>query len=179
MFKMPSEQELSERGGLPLPEDDYLAEVVEVTIDPDNVNPFPPYNTRDQLKVKFAIMSFADGSDLVDIDGNPVESFMLTSFIDPTRVGMKPQPSRARKFFAACMGVPLGSSIQIKGPEELIGKTLIVGTINKPGKEVGQLWTRAADYRPVKRVRPGKNAENAPLSINNVTAEPLEAEVTF
>lgn len=162
MFKMPSAEELAERAGAPLPEDEYLAEVTEVTIDKDNVNPYTK-EVRDQLKVKFNVISFADGSELVDLEGNPLDSYTLTTFIDPSKVGMKPQVSKARKFFTSAMGVPVGSAIEISGPDELIGKKLIIGTVNKPAKDNPSVqYTRAQDFKSVKKQRPERKAP-APL----------------
>lgn len=159
---MPSAEELAERAGAPLPEDEYLAEVTQVEIDKDNINPYTK-EKRDQLKVKFNVISFADGTELVDNDGNALEGYTLTSFIDPTKVGMKPQVSRARKFFTSVMGVPVGSAIDISGPEELIGKRVIIGTVNKPAKDnPSVLYTRIQDYKPVKKQRPERRAP-APL----------------
>ena len=161
MFRMPSAEELAERAGAPLPEDEYLAEVVEVTIDKDNVSPYTGQK-RDQLKVKFNILSFADGTELLDTDGNPLENYTLTTFIDPSKVGMKPQVSKARKFFTSAMGVAVGSAIELSGPEELIGKRLIIGTINKPAKEnPNVLYTRAQDFKSIKKQRPERKP--APL----------------
>lgn len=163
MFRMPSAEELAERAGSPLPEDEYLAEIAEVTIDKDNYNPYTK-ETRDQLKVKFKLHSFSDGTELVDINGKALNEYTLTAFIDPSKVGMKPQVSRARKFFTAAMGVPVGSAIDVSGPDELIGKTLIIGTINKPSKDNPQvLYTRAQDYKPVKKQRPARQAP-APIT---------------
>jgi hypothetical protein len=160
---MPSAEELAERAGSPLPEDEYLAEVTEVTIDKDNVNPYTK-EVRDQLKVKFTIHSFADGTELVDVEGKPLDSYTLTAFIDPSKVGMKPQVSRARKFFTAAMGVPVGSAIDISGPDELIGKRLVIGTINKPSKDNPNVsYTRAQDYKPIKKQRPVRQAP-APIT---------------
>lgn len=173
MFRMPSAEELAERAGAPLPEDEYLAEVTEVTIDKDNVSPYTG-EKRDQLKVKFTVISFADGSELVDNEGNALESYTLTAFIDPSKVGMKPQVSRARKFFTSVMGVPVGSAIDISGPEELIGKRLIIGTINKPAKDNPNVkYTRAQDYKPVKKQRPERKA---PAPITPVTEDETASE---
>lgn len=170
MFNMPSAEELALRAGVPIPEDEYLAEVTEITIDKDNVSPFTG-EKRDQLKVKFTLLSFSDGSELVDTTGAPLETYVLTAFIDPTRVGMKPQPSRARKFFTAAMGVPLSSAIQLSGPEDLIGKRLIIGTVNKPGKDnPGSLYTRATDYKPIRKERPARRAP-APLVTDSTDDE--------
>lgn len=178
MFKMPSAEELAERAGAPLPEDEYLAEVTEITIDKDNVNPYTK-EVRDQLKVKFNVISFADGSELVDNEGTPLDGYTLTAFIDPSKVGMKPVVSRARKFFTSVLGVPVGSAIDIAGPEELIGKKLIIGTINKPSKDnPSVVYTRAQDYKPVKKQRP----ERKPAPLIQATANTDDSgdeEVTF
>lgn len=173
MFNMPSAEELALRAGAPLPEDEYLAEVTEVTIDKDNISPYTK-EKRDQLKVKFNVISFADGSELVDISGNPLESYTLTTFIDPSKVGMKPQISKARKFFTSALGVPVGAGINLSGPDDLIGKRLIIGTINKPSKDNPSVsYTRAQDFKPVKKQRP----ERRPTPL--VQTEADEEEVAF
>lgn len=173
MFRMPSAEELAERAGAPLPEDEYLAEVIEVTIDKDNINPYTQ-EKRDQLKVKLNILSFADGTELVDVDGNPLESYTLTTFIDPTKVGMKPQISKARKFFTSAMGVPTGSAIQLSGPEDLIGKRLIVGTLNKPSKDnPSVLYTRAQDFKSTKKQRPERRTSTPLVQAEDEGDEPV------
>ena len=161
-FRMPSAKEMAENSIFPLlPEDEYLGTVVSYEFQPQKPNPFG--DPRDQYLFKVRLESFADGSPLEDEKGEPVKGeFVLNAFIDHNRLGMIPQPSKARKFFAALLRQPVGESIEIENfPDDLMGKTLFVATVNKPGKEPGQMFTRPQDYRPVKIERKRRQAEEA------------------
>lgn len=159
-FRAPSAKEMAENSNFPtLPEDEYLGTVTGYEFQPQHPNPFG--DPRDQYLFKVRLESFADGSPLEDIKGEPVKDFELRAYIDHNRIGMIPQPAKARKFFAALLRQPVGDTIEIENfPDELIGKTLYVATANKPGKEGGE-FTRPADYRPIKieRKRKGATAE--------------------
>lgn len=149
-FRVQSAKEMAENSNFPvLPEDEYLGTVLSYEFQPQKPNPFG--DPRDQYLFKVRLDSFADGSPLEDKEGNEVKGdFVLNAFIDHNRLGMIPQPSKARKFFAALMRQPVAEAIEIENfPDELIGKQLYVATINKPGKEGGE-FTRPQDYRPVK-----------------------------
>lgn len=158
-FRAPSAKEMAENSNFPLlPEDEYLATVMSYEFQPQKPNPFG--DPRDQYLFKVRLDTFADGSPLEDTDGKKMNGdFVLNSFIDHNRLGMIPQPSKARKFFAAILRQPVGDSIEIENfPEDLIGKTLLVATMNKPGKEGGE-FTRPADYRAIKIERKRRSAE--------------------
>ena len=158
-FRMPSAKEMAENSNFPLlPEDEYLGTVTSYEFQPQKPNPFG--DPRDQYLFKVRLESFADGSPLEDTDGKEVKSeFVLNAFIDHNRLGMIPQPSKARKFFAALLRQPVGDSIEIENfPDDLVGKQLLVATMNKPGKEGGE-FTRPADYRAIKIERKRKAAE--------------------
>lgn len=159
-FRVPSAKEMAENSNFPtLPEDEYLGTVTSYEFQEQKPNPFGP--PRDQYLFKVRLESFADGSPLEDTKGEPVKGdFTLNAFIDHNRIGMIPQPSKARKFFAALMRQPVGDPIEIANfPDDLIGKSLYVATANKPGKEAGVEFTRPADYRAIKIERKRKSAE--------------------
>jgi len=169
-FRVPSAKEMAENSNFPLlPEDEYLGTVTSYEFQPNKPNPFG--DPRDQYLFKVRLESFVDGSPLEDTKGEPVTGdFTLNAFIDHNRIGMIPQPSKARKFFAALLRQPVGDAIQIENfPEDLIGKTLYVATANKPGKEGGE-FTRPADYRPIKieRKRGAAAAEPEPVKADEV-----------
>ncbi len=158
-FRVPSAKEMAENSNFPtLPEDEYLGTVTSYTFQEKVQNPFG--DPRDQYLFKIRLESFADGSPLEDTKGEEVkEDFTLNAFIDHNRIGMIPQPSKARKFFAALMRQPVGDPIEIANfPDDLIGKQLFVATVNKAGKEVGVEFTRPADYRAIKIERKRKGA---------------------
>lgn len=161
-FRAPSAKEMAENSNFPvLPEDEYLGTVVSYEFQEKVPNPFG--DPRDQYKFKVRLESFADGTPLEDIKGEPIKGeFVLNAFIDHNRIGMIPQPSKARKFFAALLRQPVGDTIEIENfPDDLIGKTLYVATANKPGKEAGVEFTRPADYRPIKIERNRRRAAAA------------------
>ena len=155
---MPSQEELAKRGGdfKLLPEDEYVLEVKEISINKDQRNPYND-EVRDTLTVKTKPIKFADGSPLVDIDGEDVpDDKLIFDFIDPTKVGMKPQPSKARKFFTAALGLPIGSGFDLDDYDDLLGKRLIGTVIVKDasGDKAAQnkvTGYRAIPKRPVRR----------------------------
>lgn len=180
-FRAPSAKEMAENSNFPLlPEDEYLATVLSYEFQPQKPNPFG--DPRDQYLFKVRLDSFADGSPLEDTDGKPVTSeFVLNSFIDHNRLGMIPQPSKARKFFAAILRQPVGDSIEIENfPDDLVGKQLLVATMNKPGKEGGE-FTRPADYRAVKieRKRRSAAAEETEEKTDGASFEIDDDEIKF
>jgi hypothetical protein len=175
-FRAPSAKEMAENSNFPvLPEDEYLGTVTGYEFQEKVPNPFG--EPRDQYKFKIRLESFADGAPLETREGEEVKGeFTLNAFIDHNRIGMIPQPSKARKFFAALLRQPVGDTIEIENfPDDLVGKTLYVATANKPGKEAGVEFTRPADYRPIKIERNRKRAaaaeESEPVAVTEADDE--------
>ena len=141
-----------------LPDDEYKAEVTSVAFDSKEGKPAGLYGpAQDQYIFDLKILSFADGSDLEDTEGKPVEDFTLRTFINHNKMGMVPQPSKARKFMAAILQQPLGNRIEVENfPDDFIGKQLFVSTINKK-TDKGE-WTRVQDFRPLRIVRRTRSA---------------------
>lgn len=170
---MPSAEELAQRGGefKNLPEDEYVLEVKEITVNADQKN---PYNgeVRDTLTVKLRPIKFADGTPLVDVDGDDVpDDKLIWDFIDPTKVGMRPQPSKARKFFTAALGLDIKSGFEVDDYDDLVGARLI-GTViireasgDKPEQNKVTAY-RAIPKRPARRAVEDTEgeAEEAPKS---------------
>jgi hypothetical protein len=168
-FVAGSAKELAEQSNFALlPDDEYLATVTGYEFLENAPNPFG--DPRDQYKFKLKLESFADGAALEDVKGEPIKGdYVLNAFIDHNRIGMIPQPSKARKFFAALLRQPIGDRISIEDfPDELVGKQLFVATATKPGKDGGE-FTRVADYRPIKIER--KRSRN-----NEATVQATEAD---
>ena len=183
-FRVPSAKELAENNNFPvLPEDEYLGTIVGYEFQPQRPSPWNPEELRDQYLFKVRLESFADGSPLEDNKGEPLtEPFILNAFIDHKRIGMITQPSRARKFFAALLRQPVGDSVEIENfPDELVGKTLYVSTLNKAGKEAGVEFTRAADYRPIKieRKRRGAASEKTEEAAPEPEADDTGDDIQF
>lgn len=178
-FRAPSAKEMAENSNFPLlPEDEYLGTVLSYEFQPQKPSPWNPAELRDQYLFKVRLESFADGSDLEDTEGKAITGdFVLNAFVDHNRLGMVPQPSRARKFLAALLQQPIGDAIEIENfPDDLLGKQLYVATQNKPGKEGGE-FTRPADYRPLKINRKrGSTAPATEESTPEVTADAAQIE---
>ena len=156
---MPSGEELAKQKGdfQLLPEDEYVFEFKSYDINKDQKNPYND-EVRDTLTVKLTPIKFADGSELVDTEGNDVKDDKLVfDFIDPTKIGMKPQPSKARKFFTACLGVPVGSGFDIDDYDDLLGARLIGTVIVKNHPEKGD-QNRVTGYRTIPK-RPTKRTK--------------------
>ncbi len=163
-FRAGSADEMAETAGefALLPNDEYLATVTSMTFDSAAGKPATQYGpAQDQYVAALNLTTFADGSALEDTDGNSLPDYDLRVWINHNKMGMVPQPSKARKFFAACLGQPLANSIEIANfPDDLIGKKLYVSTLNKK-TEKGE-WTRAQDFRPLKIER--KRAAAQPVA---------------
>ena len=178
---MPSGEELAKQKGdfQLLPEDEYVLEVKEIAINKDQRNPYND-EVRDTLTVKFAPIKFADGQELVDTEGNDVKDDKLVfDFIDPTKIGMKPQPSKARKFFTACLGVAVGSGFNIDDYGDLIGSRVIGSIVVKNHPEKGDqnkvTSYRARPARPTRKAAPVEETETEDAA----TEAPAKAERTL
>lgn len=153
-WSAPSEEELEGQGGDydTLPEDEYIAVVRGIEVKPNQPNKFPsksdPDPLHDMLVVKAEALSFANGDVLVDINDAELEGGVpFQAWLNPKKVGMIPQPSNTRKFFAAVLGQPVGDPISVPDYAALIGKQFIVSL--KPNGS----YNNAKDYRPLRRSR--------------------------
>lgn len=181
VFRAASAEELAERGDfVNLPDDEYLATVSAMEFDSAEGKPATLYGpAQDQYKVTLDIKSFADGSPLEDTDGNPVESFQIRTWINHNKIGMVPQPSKARKFFAACLGQPIANAIEIANfPDDLIGKQLYVSTINNKSAK-GGTFTNAQDFRPLRINRAGRNRSQEVTVNAQSEADETSDEIQF
>ena len=162
-FSAPSEEELANRPSeFPVvAEDEYIVKITAWELKKDMLNKFAKEGepkTHDMLKFSLDVLSFANGDDLLDIDDEvpegPVRSNVL---LDPKKVGMIPQPSKTRKFFAAALGQPVGDRIDIDSYDELIGKTLIATL--KPNNG----YNNPTDFRAIRRSRTRGTTPKGPV----------------
>lgn len=144
-----------------LPPDDYIVEVKEIVIQKDQIDIYSKDGRkRDTLQVRCRVISFANGDTLVDENGDDVnDERLFFAFVDPTRVGLVPQPSFARKFFAAALGMQVEDRIELDSYDDLIGKRMIAVAIIKPNQK-GVKKNKVVDFRPIRR-RPARKAEAA------------------
>lgn len=174
-ISIPSESEYAENRQSDFslfPADDYILEVSSVTIQKDKVDIFSKENrVYDGLEVRFRVISFANGDELVDEDGNDIHPQRVPLFFDwfdPERVGLKPQPAKARKFFAYATGVELEDRIDIEDFQSLVGKRLI-GVVIIKASAAGIKRNKISDYRPIrtrraKAVAPATQAPESKLA---------------
>lgn len=161
------------------PADDYILQVLSVTERPNRVDIFDknvPQRTYTDLEIRFTIVSFANGDEIVDEDGAEVHEARTPLFfdwIDPTRTGLKPQPSKARKFFAYATGVALEDRIDIEDFQSLVGKRLIGVVIIKPNAK-GERKNKVTDYRPIRARRGRAAAEVAAAPVVDLTEKAKE-----
>lgn len=144
-----------------LPPDDYIVEVKEIVIQKDQIDIYSKEGRkRDTLQVRCRVISFANGDTLVDENGDDVnDERLFFAFVDPTRVGLVPQPAFARKFFAAALGMQVEDRIELEDYDDLIGKRMIAVAIIKPNQK-GVKKNKVVDFRPIRR-RPARKAEVA------------------
>jgi hypothetical protein len=137
-----------------LPEDDYIVEIKEVQVQKNQVDLYRKDAdgnniVRDTLKVLLRPISFLDGGELVDEHGDPVgDDRLFFGFIDPTHVGLLPVPARARKFFAAALGVAVDDEIDLEDFKDLEGKRLVASVVHNNGKH------KVTDYRILRQRKP-------------------------
>lgn len=177
---IPSEEELQASGGdfALMPEDLYVVEVIRRTdknglVTPDTVEQPNPYNKtedfpggvpRPVLNVALKAISFANGDELVDENGDvPQRDVLFFSFLDTTKVGLKPRPSNFRKFITAAFGQKPEASVNIDSWDELVGKRLIVVIKHNNGKH------KVDDYQPIRARRRAAAAE--PKATNDANSD--------
>lgn len=149
-----------------LPEENYVLEIAEIEVQKDKTSQF---NTtpHDEWKVRLKVISFADGTPAYYEDGSepePGRDIRLTTFIDPTKKGMVPRPSKARKFLTAALGVPTEGRIELNSVEDLIGKRLVGRVVHKKDTK-GVTRDRLDDFmalraRPARRPAAAKATED-------------------
>jgi len=196
---IPSADELAASGGdfALMPEDLYVVEVIEREtkdglVTPNTVmqpNPykkteeFPNGEPREVLNVALKAISFANGDELVDENGDvPGRDVLFFAFLDTTKVGLKPRPSNFRKFITAANGLKAEESVSIDSWSDLIGKRLIVLIKHNNGKH------KVDDYQPIRsrrRAAAKPAAEAAPAAeasdeaINEKAKEVFGEDVSF
>jgi hypothetical protein len=156
-----------------VPEEEYILEVREIEIQKDKTSQFNP-TPHDEWLVRFTVISFGDGTPAYYEDGSEPEAgqtIRLTTFIDPTKKGMVPRPSKARKFLTAALGLPTESRIELDSVEDLIGKRLIGRVIHKKDGK-GVVRDRLDDFRAISRRPPRRGAAAAaPKATEEVEAD--------
>jgi hypothetical protein len=185
-YSIPSEKDYEEQGGGTsdfklLPADDYIVEVAQVTEQPNKKDIFadaekPRFYLG--LEVRLKPISFSNGDELVDEDGGDIVGTPLFfDWLDTERVGLKPQPAKARKFFAAALGVPVEDRIDLDDFQDLVGKRLVAVVITKPNAK-GVRKNKVSDYRPIRnRGRRAAAAETAAPAPQTAPAGPLPNQV--
>lgn len=164
-WSAPSEDAMNaDREFTTLAEDEYIAKVLSIDLRTDVANNFPSKGdsdpTHDMLLLKGEVLSFADGEELVDINGDALEEgdvVTFTTWLNPKKRGMIPQPSKTRKAFAAILGQSVGDPIEIENFADLAGKTFIVSLKPENG------YNNAKDFRPHKRVRARATTPKGPV----------------
>ncbi len=173
-WNAPSEEDLEAGGDFTtLPEDEYIAKVVSIDIAKDQPNRFPskgdPNPVHDMLVLHGEALTFADGETLVDVEERLVEGAVpFQVWLNPTKRGMIPQPSKTRKAFAAILGQSVGEPIDIGNFQELVGKTFIVSLKPENG------YNNAKDFRPIKRARTRGTTPKGPVDGDELVARAKE-----
>jgi len=165
-----------------LPEDDYIVEVKEIEVKHNVPNKFDPEKAPgDRWTVKLRAISFSNGDDLVDVDGNPPDGERLFfTFLDPARKGLVPRPSKTRRFIAAALGQNIEDRIELGDIDELVGKRLNVTIIHRNG------YANPDEFRPIRKrtvkkaddvdVKQEADAKLAPAATAPVAAEEIFAD---
>lgn len=154
-----------------LPEENYVLEISSIEIEKDKTSQFSP-TPHDEWKVRLRVISFADGTAAYFEDGSepePGRDISLMTWIDPTKKGMVPRPSKARKFLTAALGLPVEARIELRSIEDLIGKRFVGRVIHKQdSKKV--MRDRLDDFMPL-RARPSRRPAPAATPTADVEAD--------
>lgn len=153
-FKVPSAEEYDQpkaKYGL-LGEAEYK---VKIDSYQRQENQIGQYNTdgHDTFRIYLKPLESVDDpdTDLVDVDGEVIDpEKYVTFFFDPTKMGLKPQPSKSRKFLAAALQQPITQGFSAKSPEDALDQIL--------GKELIAYVSIKGEYNNVMDVRPAKRA---------------------
>lgn len=164
-----------------LPEDFYLLQIKSIEIQKDKTSQWQP-EAHDEWKVGFTVISFQNGEPVYYQDGTepePGNDPYLVTFINPTKKGMVPRPSKARKFLTSALGLDVGARIELDSPEQLIGKRLIGRLIHKPDTKNPKMQRdRLEDFLPVRqRARPATAVpatEEVEANADNLLAKAAE-----
>lgn len=174
-----SQEELKTEGGdfKLLPEDEFIARIAAIEILPDQVSPYQT-EPHEEWKVAFTLLSFSNQEPIYYEDNSepdPTRDVRLTAFVNPTKQGFSNAgtASKARQFICAAYGVPV-SQKPAYDTEEMVGKTLIVRNVHKPGRD-GEPRDRIDGFRPL-RQRPA--ASKASTSDVEAAAEASLARAT-
>lgn len=141
-----------------LNEDFYVLQVESVEVQPGKTSQWQP-EPHDEWKVRFDVVSFQNGEPIYYQDGSEPEAdrqVRLTTFINPTKKGMVPRPSKARKFLTASMGLDVAARIELDSVEDLVGKRMIGRVIHKSDGK-GIVRDRLEDFTAI-RSRPARPA---------------------
>lgn len=161
-FSAPSEEELGNQTDFPvLADDEYILKITAWEWKRNMANKFAKEGepaTHDMLKFDMVALSFANGDDLLDQnDETPDQEVRANVLLDPKKVGMIPQPSKTRKFFAAVLGQPVGERIEIDDYNDLVGKQLIASVRPNNG------YNNPYDFRAIRRSRSRGTTNKGPV----------------
>lgn len=186
-FRVPGENEYTGKGFGTLAEDWYVCQVTGFQ-KKEGAEVTNQYNPNGELRIWFTLAPVAiDGdpeAELLGLDGEPVsEEKTLIFFFDPKRLGLKPQVSKNRAFFAAAMGIPVEQPVEFDSLDALcnalVGKE-VVAEVGVKTKGNGEKINVIRSTRPLRKRQPRQRAEKAPLveaAVNILDAEPVgEAE---
>jgi len=166
-FVFPSAEELENQRGdwKNLIEEEYILEITEVTIEHDKTSMYQK-EEHDEWKVRLKVVSFANGEPAYYEDGtepDPGQDITLLTWVNPTKMGMLPRPSKARKFLTSAFGKPLSSGVEMSSVEDLIGQRLI-GRVYHKQDQKGNIRDRIDDFRPLRSRPPRKSSAAATAS---------------
>ena len=192
---IPSEEEVQSGGGdfALMPEDLYVVEVISRKVKdletPGTVMQANPYNKTEEfpggkprpvLNVVMKAISFANGDELVDENGDvPKGDVLFFAFLDTEKVGLKPRPSNYRKFITASFGQKPEASVSFDDWADLVGKRLIVLIKHNNGKH------KVDDYQPIRTRRraaapaPAAEAPASDDAIADKASELFGEDVSF
>lgn len=160
-ISIPSKKELDEARTFPLlPSDDYLLKLAEVTQNLKNVYMAKPKKDgtipqEEVVTIKFEVISFRDGADLVDENGDSVEKSNIFFDLRPHRMGFMRDgtPAKSRQLVAFITEQDINEEIALEEWEDLIDKEVFAQIVIYK-TQTGKSRNKITRFIPVKSQRP-------------------------
>lgn len=188
-YRVPAPDELPKGSRVIFPGgEDYLLKIEDITttLKVDLNDPNGPKRTF--YTVKFSVESFADGSDLEDVNGKttdeagqPLKGKWLWKDVDPERMGFTQAgvASIARQFFLAANGISdMNERIPSGETQDLIGRYVVGSLIVKKIKD-NSLRNNIVSFKAVGRRRNRAQIIEEPAPAEPRRTKPNPADEAF
>jgi hypothetical protein len=162
-----------------LPQEEYRVRIKSYTVrkGAENVSQYNPKgNPTVWYTLEPLFVEAEPDEPLLDVSGQPINpQKTLLYFFSPYSMGLKPQVSHSRRFFAAAMGIDVEQPVEFESEEALydalVGKELIVQVKVKDGKNI----VDKTASRMVRRRKQTAQPDAVAAAVATFDTKPVEA----